>query len=75
MRQVVLLLAAALAAQAVAAEDGGMKHFPIDWRATERSVVDLSGLLEKSAGKAGQAREFRLDKPTVWYLIRAMEKP
>jgi len=66
MRLVALLLPTALAAQAVAAEDDGMKPFPIDWRASERSGVDLSGLLEKPAGKDGhvQARDGHLHLPS-----------
>lgn len=66
MKQVALLLVLVWAVQAVLAEDGAMQPFAVDWRATKRSMVDLSGLLERPAGKDGhvQAREGHLYLPS-----------
>lgn len=49
-------LAWAAACLAAPAEDEAMKPFVIDWRGGGRALVDLSGLLERPAGKDGFVR-------------------
>ena len=49
-------LAWAAAGLAGPAEDEAMKPFVIDWRGGGRALVDLSGLLERPAGKDGFVR-------------------
>jgi len=47
---------ACLAASAAGAEDEAMKPFTMDWRDNGRALADLSGLLDRPAGKGGFVR-------------------
>jgi hypothetical protein len=66
MKRSAWVLAWASAWGACQAEDEAMKPFVIDWRGSDRALVDMSGLLDKPAGKDGfaQVRDGHLFTPS-----------